>query len=81
MTDESPGRLRWRCRRGMKELDLLLERWLELRFAAADVARRQAFWLLLDEPDPQIADWLLGGSRPADAALASLIDDIVRARH
>ncbi|NBX45380.1 MAG: succinate dehydrogenase assembly factor 2, partial [Gammaproteobacteria bacterium] len=22
------NRLRWRCRRGMKELDVLLERWL-----------------------------------------------------
>ena len=57
------GRLRWRCRRGMKELDLLLVRWLELRFAAADIHRRHAFGLLLDETDPQIADWLIGGLR------------------
>ena len=26
--DHSPGRLRWRCRRGMLELDLVLERFL-----------------------------------------------------
>lgn len=81
MTEDMEGQLRWRCRRGMKELDLLLAGWLDQRWLAADAARRQAFRRLLDETDPQIADWLLGGSRPVDAALAGLIDDIVRARH
>lgn len=28
-TRQNLGRLRWRCRRGMKELDVLLVRWLE----------------------------------------------------
>jgi antitoxin CptB len=81
VTDEPQGRLRWRCRRGMKELDLLLSRWLDVQWIAADAGRRQAFRQLLDETDPQIAEWLLGGTRPPDATLAGLIDEIVHARH
>jgi antitoxin CptB len=81
VTDEPQGRLRWRCRRGMKELDLLLSGWLDEQWITADAGRQQAFRQLLEEADPQIAEWLLGGSRPQDAVLAGLIDDIVRARH
>lgn len=81
MNGESPGRLRWRCRRGMKELDLLLERWFELRFEAASASRRQAFQLLLDQPDPRIVGWLIGGRRPDDPELRALVDDIVCIRH
>jgi succinate dehydrogenase flavin-adding protein (antitoxin of CptAB toxin-antitoxin module) len=65
----------------MKELDLLLERWFERHFAAAGAARQQAFRLLLDEPDPQIAGWLIGGTRPDDRELRALVDEIVCVRH
>ncbi len=81
MTPELQGRLRWHCRRGMKELDVLLERWFDTRFETADAPRREAFRQLLDEPDPQIAEWLIGGARPDEAELAALIDDIVRSHH
>jgi antitoxin CptB len=62
----------------MKELDLLLARWLEQRWPGADDARRHDFEWLLDQPDPDLADWLIGGMRPADGARAALVDDIVR---
>lgn len=65
----------------MKELDLMLEAWLERRWPFADETRRQAFDRLLDQADPQLAAWLIGGQRPGDAALARLIDEIVRIRH
>jgi len=65
----------------MKELDLLLEGWLERGWPVADATRRQAFEQLLAEADPQLAAWLIGGRRPADAALAGLIDEIIRIRH
>lgn len=81
MLETAPGELRWRCRRGMKELDLLLGRWLDHRWPAADREMRQDFARLLAEPDPQLAAWLLGGARPGDAGLAALVDDIVRNQH
>lgn len=66
----------------MKELDLLLARWLdEGGWASSDEHRRRAFAWLLEQPDPDLADWLLGGARPADPAAAALIDDILRPGH
>ena len=79
--DGGQGRLRWRCRRGMKELDLLLEAWLDRGWPLADEARRLAFDRLLDQADPQLAAWLIGGERPGDSTLARLIDEIIRIRH
>ena len=64
----------------MKELDVLLERWLERGWPAADGQVRLAFEWLLEQPDPDLADWLIGGARPVDAAHAALVDDIVRSR-
>jgi succinate dehydrogenase flavin-adding protein (antitoxin of CptAB toxin-antitoxin module) len=61
----------------MKELDVLLSRWIEQSWAAADAERRLAFEWLLEQPDPDLADWLLGGDRPPEAAHAALIDDIL----
>jgi antitoxin CptB len=77
--DPEFARLRWRCRRGMKELDVLLARWLERHWPGADAERRRAFAWLLEQPDPDLADWLIGGARPADPAHAALLDEIARA--
>jgi antitoxin CptB len=63
----------WRCRRGMKELDLLLERFARgplLRATPADQAR---FEELLGLPDPQLSRYLLGGIDPPGASLADLV--------
>jgi len=73
-----PGRVRWRCRRGQKELDLLLARWSERRWGQADGELRARFERLLEWPDADLADCLLGGRRHPDPALAALLDDIVR---
>ena len=81
MPDATVAQLRWRCRRGMKELDLLLGDWLERRWDGADTGKRRSFQWLLEQPDPELAAWLIGGSRPGDAGHAALIDDIVRHCH
>jgi antitoxin CptB len=66
-------RLLWHCRRGMKELDELLGRYVRERYPAASRAQQAAFEALLALPDPQIADYLLGYGAPADADLAALV--------
>jgi antitoxin CptB len=81
MSDPASGQLRWRCRRGMKELDVLLVRWIEGAWATAGEERRVAFEWLLEQPDPDLADWLIGGARPPDPTRAALIDDILRHRN
>ena len=70
------GRLRWRCRRGMKELDVLLMRYVEEQFPGASAEHRQAFRELLEVPDPLIYAYCFGQERPPTAALASLIERI-----
>lgn len=71
------GRLRWRCRRGMKELDLLLVRWLDRRYAAASADERAAFGRLLQAQDPELVAWLLRGQPAPDAGLQGLVDDLL----
>ena len=70
-------RMAWRCRRGMKELDLLLTGWLETQFERASDAQRGQFEALLALPDPQLARFLLGGQRPERADLAAVVDSIL----
>ena len=74
----APGRIRWRCRRGQKELDLLLAGWCERRWALAGNELRAGFERLLELPDPELADCLLERRRHPDAALATVVDDILR---
>jgi antitoxin CptB len=73
-------RLLWRCRRGMKELDLLLVGWLERQFDGASEAARGQFEALLELPDPQIAGYLLG-REPPPAQLAALVEAIRTGAH
>jgi len=77
MTEPSRGRLRWQCRRGMKELDFLLERWLDLCYPGADEKRREAFQRLLEAQDPELVAWLFERQRPADPAMAALVDELL----
>ena len=71
--DETLRRLRWHCRRGTKELDLLLLRYVDQVYPGADVAVRQDFERLLETQDPELAGWLYGRDEAADPALRSLV--------
>ena len=67
------GKLRWRCRRGLKELDVLLERYVDERFGAASPAEQEAFRLLLETQDTVLYAYCLG-SQPVPPQLKNLID-------
>ena len=72
--DESNSRrLRWHCRRGMKELDVLLERFALEALPHAAPEERQAFTELLEHPDPVLAGYLLGGETPPQVHLAQVV--------
>ena len=74
------SRLRWRCRRGMRELDELLARYVERRLPQASPGERDAFASLLELPDPELFRYLV--ERPSTSAPAdpTLIDVIARIR-
>jgi antitoxin CptB len=70
--DAGDRRLVWRCRRGMKELDVLLERYVRGGYRQASDDDRVAFGHLLDLPDPDLADYLFGYATPSDPGIARL---------
>lgn len=77
-TDTDLSRLRWGCRRGMRELDLLLLVFLDRAYAAQPQNTRAAFRRLLRIPDPLLLEWLLGRCIPPDPELAHVVAEIRR---
>ena len=73
-------RLRWRCRRGTRELDALFGNWLEERYASATPTLQHAFADLLEQQDPDLWDWVMGRAAPEREEFRQIIDEI-RARH
>lgn len=71
-------RLRWRCRRGMRELDQLLGRYLDREWRLASDGERGIFLRLLETEDDKLWHWFMGHARPEDADLATLVDRIRR---
>ena len=61
--DDSFGeaRLRWQCRRGMRELDVLLTRYLENEYPGTSAGDKAAFAELLTLSDPELIGYLLKG--------------------
>jgi antitoxin CptB len=76
LPDVETRRLLWRCRRGMKELDVLLERAVPRLLAQASPTERQAVTQLLALADPLLAGYLLGDATPPDPHLAQLVGRI-----
>ena len=70
------ARLRWRCRRGMRELDQLLGWYLDARYPGASDAAKVAFSTLLEQSDPELWDWLSGRSVAEATEWRAIIDEI-----
>lgn len=71
--EEQIGKLRWRCRRGMKELDLLTLGYLERHYLTAPVEEQQAFAGLLELQDPLLMSYMVGRETPPDATSARVV--------
>jgi antitoxin CptB len=69
----SKSRLRWACRRGMLELDVLLAPFVEEGYDALSVAQQIDFERLLACDDPDLFAWFMGHAKSGDAALQALI--------
>jgi antitoxin CptB len=69
-------RLRWRCRRGMRELDQLLERYLERAWRQSSEAERGVFLRLLETEDDRLWHWFMGHETADDAEVQALVERI-----
>ena len=67
------NRLRWQCRRGMRELDLMLLRFVEREYPGLDAGASAAFERLLGCPDALLLEWLLGRQIPSDKDVADVV--------
>jgi antitoxin CptB len=70
---EAYRRLRWQCRRGVLELDLLLGRFLEERYELLDPVEQAAFRELLAQPDPILFAWIQGQNQPPSKFMQIMI--------
>lgn len=82
MNDDAELRaLRWRCRRGMRELDQVLVRWLDREWPAASDAERAVFRRLLACEDDRLWKALVGQDRLDDPELQRFTEMLARAAH
>ncbi|HXV10240.1 MAG TPA: succinate dehydrogenase assembly factor 2 [Burkholderiales bacterium] len=67
-------RVRWHCRRGLLELDLILGRFMDRHYEGLDEDARAAFRELLERPDNDLLDWALGRGAPPEARYRRVVD-------
>ena len=77
MKDEHLSRLKWRCRRGMRELDVMLSRYFDDEYPASDPEHKEAFEILLTLQDPEILDLLTGRVIAEDRGLQHVVQRLL----
>jgi len=78
VADREQARLRWQCRRGMRELDLLLEGFMREQYDSLEEQEREAFRRLLGCPDQLLLEYLMGRMAPSDKEVAHVVARIRR---
>ena len=71
------ARLHWQCRRGMRELDLVLQGFLNSNFSSLSTDDQARFELLLELPDPDLCTYLLRRDEPKDHEIKLAVDLIL----
>ena len=74
--DAMDSRLRWRCRRGMLELDLMLGIFLDKEYARLNNEQKNLLDQVLDYPDQLLFDLFLGHMHSSDKDISNLVSDI-----
>ena len=69
-------RVRWRIRRGLLELDIVLGRFVEAHYQELDEAGKRAFEVLLDMPDTVLWDMITGRLEAAQSDQQALLEKI-----
>jgi antitoxin CptB len=73
---ETQRRLRWRCRRGLLEVDLLLQRFAASALHTLSVEEGRGLEALIEHPDAVILEWLLGREPAPSPELAHVVGRI-----
>jgi antitoxin CptB len=76
MEDRRMERLRWRCRRGLLELDVVLRNFLDQGYASLTLAEQEAFDKLLAVPDNVLWAYVQGSENPPEKELMKIVSKI-----
>jgi antitoxin CptB len=71
--DRVQERIRWHCRRGMLELDLVLKAFVERHLDGLDATELEVFQAVLAYPDPMLLAVVMGHAEPEDAAERDIV--------
>jgi len=74
--ENDEARLSWQCRRGMLELDLMLQTFVEKRYANLPEKTKKAFHQLLNCQDQILLDYLMGQDIPTDKDVADVAKQV-----
>ena len=77
MIKEDRSRVKWACRRGMLELDVIIMPFFDACFDALIPSEKEDFISLLECDDPDLFMWLMGKGQSKDPALAAIIIKII----
>ncbi len=76
MSELDDRRIRWRLRRGMRELDLMLEHFHAARAGSMTPEQKNTLAKLLECEDDILWDWLNGRSRPDSTEFEEMVNAI-----
>lgn len=76
-SDSEYKRLCWHSRRGMLELDLVLEPFVKEKYLHLPVADQRRYQRLLECEDQDLFAWFLGRKGPQDEELASIVKTVL----
>lgn len=68
--------VRWQCRRGMLELDMLLLPFFDIVYESLGLEQKKAFIDLLAFPDQELYGYLIARQKPDSLALQSMVQHI-----
>ncbi|GJM06197.1 MAG: hypothetical protein DHS20C09_21930 [marine bacterium B5-7] len=74
------SRLLWRCRRGIREMDIVLQDFLNQSYDTLSDTDKNSFAQLLDEADLDILNWIMGKDVPEDDGMKNIITLIRQSR-
>lgn len=74
------SRLLWRCRRGIREMDIVLQTFLNQSYDTLSDTDKNSFAQLLDEADLDILNWIMGKGEPENEGIKNIITLIRQSR-
>tara|TARA_B100000809_G_C15002766_1_gene482115 strand:- start:2 stop:250 length:249 start_codon:yes stop_codon:yes gene_type:complete len=78
---DKKSRLLWQCRRGIKEMDIIFQDFINHSYDQLTDDEKNAFSRLLDEQDLDILNWIMGKDKPYDNELVNIINIIRESRN